>query len=719
MPRRRGTPLPTILLLLAFVGGACGTEILSKSRLESCSHDSDAGGRLKCDRKLVVDLAVPSGASGGEASLVARVAGVEEENDTPLATKSIRDPPVITVSKSATYALYALTYLDRDVAYRPDEKYVKTHKCEPYAGAKVVGECERLWDEKGNVIKQTEPICCPCGPHRVQSKCGDIWSKLTKGKANTAHCVRFPGDWFHVFGIGAWSLRFSIRVQVKKGSSVWDVVVGPENKTVVSGDNFLRVKVVGDYTGYTSIPSFEDNYLVTPRKGTGSSQPQDLGNEHSKWMILDRVRFTLDGLECDKIGVGYEAYRNQPNFCSAPYGSCLGNQLWNFWEYDKRRIDNSQLPLYIVEGRFQRINQHPNAGAHTFSVGVTEDLNTNLLIELMADDIEYVYQRSPAKIIDIRVPTFEALSQVGIANVTTKNIGKLESSYSLTFKCSSGISPVEEQLYTMKPDEVIARSFELRSTTDQAAMHQCEAILKASDFSELDREGYRFSTAATVYNNGAQIGPTNDHKKGGFWDSIKALWRNLIDFLTGRLCWTKCPRLFDFGCHIQYVCIGWILLLLLIPAAVVFLWLLHQEGLFDPLYDWWGLEPDDDYRARRRHQKGRHHRHHHDHRHLHGHGHGHGDHHHHHHGGHHQRRRHHHPPAWDVEGHHHDRQQHSHEAGRNHRRGYGEVVAVAAAPLRLDRASRPGQTEVDAVVEYRERRSRHERHGGHGHRDGH
>lgn len=32
----------------------------------------------------------------------------------------------------------------------------------------------------------------------------------------------------------------------------------------------------------------------------------------------------------------------------------------------------------------------------------------------------------------------------------------------------------QEQLYTMKPDEVIARSFELRSTTDQVAMHQCE-----------------------------------------------------------------------------------------------------------------------------------------------------------------------------------------------------------------------------------------------------
>uniref|UniRef100_A0A453LDG3 Generative cell specific-1/HAP2 domain-containing protein n=1 Tax=Aegilops tauschii subsp. strangulata TaxID=200361 RepID=A0A453LDG3_AEGTS len=49
-------------------------------------------------------------------------------------------------------------------------------------------------------------------------------------------------------------------------------------------------------------------------------------------MLLERVRFTLDGLECNKIGVGYEAYRNQPNLCGSPFGSCLYNQLWNFKE---------------------------------------------------------------------------------------------------------------------------------------------------------------------------------------------------------------------------------------------------------------------------------------------------------------------------------------------------------------------------------------------------
>lgn len=34
-----------------------------------------------------------------------------------------------------------------------------------------------------------------------------------------------------------------------------------------------------------------------------------------------------------------------------------------------------------------------NAGTHSFSIGVTEVLNTNLVIELRADDVEYVYQR--------------------------------------------------------------------------------------------------------------------------------------------------------------------------------------------------------------------------------------------------------------------------------------------------------------------------------------
>lgn len=44
------------------------------------------------------------------------------------------------------------------------------------------------------------------------------------------------------------------------------MIVGPENRTVLSNDTFLRVNLIGDYAGYSSIPSFEDLYLVIPRQ---------------------------------------------------------------------------------------------------------------------------------------------------------------------------------------------------------------------------------------------------------------------------------------------------------------------------------------------------------------------------------------------------------------------------------------------------------------------
>lgn len=45
-----------------------------------------------------------------------------------------------------------------------------------------------------------------------------------------------------------------------------EVLVGPENRTAISKDNFVRVNLIGDFVGYTNIPSFEDFYLVIPRQ---------------------------------------------------------------------------------------------------------------------------------------------------------------------------------------------------------------------------------------------------------------------------------------------------------------------------------------------------------------------------------------------------------------------------------------------------------------------
>ncbi|KAG4987519.1 hypothetical protein JHK85_030502 [Glycine max] len=589
-----------ITLMIIFILSSfhvVGIQIISKSKLEKCEKNSNSDDNLNCTTKIVLNMAVPSGSSGGEASIVAELVEVEENSSRKMQT--LRIPPVITVNKTSAYALYQLTYI-RDVPYKPEEYYVKTRKCEPDAGANVVKICERqaiLRDEEGHIIEYTQPICCPCGPQRrMPSSCGNFFDKLTKGKANTAHCVRFPGDWFHVFGIGQRTLGFSVQIQVKSGTKVSEVVVGPQNRTVISDDKFFRVNLIGDFVGYTNIPSFEDFYLVVPRQGS-PGQPQDLGRNISMWMLLERVRFTLDGIECNKIGVSYEAFNQQPNFCSSPFWTCLHNQLWNFREADLNRISRNQVPLYGLEGRFERINQHPSAGSYSFSIGITEILNTNLVLELSANDVEYVYQRSPGKIISVSVPTFEALTQFGVATITTKNTGEVEASYSLTFNCSKDITLMEEQFLIMKPNEVTTQSCKIYPTTDQASKYFCAAVLKDSDYNEVDRAECQFATTTTVLDNDTQGMPFQPPEASinSFFDSIESIWNkiwtSLTEFITGKTCREKCSGFFDFKCHIQYVCLSWVMMfglfLTIFPIVLVLLWLLHQKGLFDPLYDWW------------------------------------------------------------------------------------------------------------------------------------
>lgn len=54
-------------------------------------------------------FSVTTNKSGGEASIVAEIVEVEDNSSSNM--KTVRIPPVITVNKSAAYALYDLTYI--------------------------------------------------------------------------------------------------------------------------------------------------------------------------------------------------------------------------------------------------------------------------------------------------------------------------------------------------------------------------------------------------------------------------------------------------------------------------------------------------------------------------------------------------------------------------------------------------------------------------------
>lgn len=156
---------------------------------------------------------------------------------------------------------------------------------------------------------------------------------------------------------------------------------------------------------------------------------------------------------------------------------------------------------------------------------------------------------------------------------------------------------MEEQFLIMKPNEVTTRSFKIYPNTDQASKYSCAAILKDSDYNEVDRAECQFATTATVLDNGTQGMLFQPPETGinGFFDSIEniwnTLWTSLIEFITGKSCRQKCYGFFDFKCHIQYVCLSWVMMfglfLAIFPTVLVLLWLLHQKGVFDPLYDGW------------------------------------------------------------------------------------------------------------------------------------
>lgn len=58
--------------------------------------------------------------------------------------------------------------------------------------------------------------------------------------------------------------------------------------------------------------------------------------------------------------------------------------------------------LFLLETDFYLICLQ-NAGSFSFSIGITEVLNTNIVIELSANDVDYVYQRYYSIISLVRV----------------------------------------------------------------------------------------------------------------------------------------------------------------------------------------------------------------------------------------------------------------------------------------------------------------------------
>ena len=85
--------------------------------------------------------------------------------------------------------------------------------------------------------------------------------------------------------------------------------------------------LIGDFSGYKAIPDFQEKFLFVPLFPLNHDRVKE---GMKNWMLIDKSNVDKTGLTCNKIGVGYSAFRNQPNQCGASPQDCLHNQVEDY-----------------------------------------------------------------------------------------------------------------------------------------------------------------------------------------------------------------------------------------------------------------------------------------------------------------------------------------------------------------------------------------------------
>lgn len=153
---------------------------------------------------------------------------------------------------------------------------------------------------------------------------------------------------------------------------------------------------------------------------------------------MDKEKITLDGTQCNKIGVGYTAFRYEAGKCTKPVGSCTKNQIFDYVKKDNEKISKGSPPDYFIFGQGSW-EKNENLNETELVYLVEGSLSTVVTLELNADSIKFIENLGMAVIDSLNVKDFEANSGGGFINITILNIGTLKSEFAINFECSKDI----------------------------------------------------------------------------------------------------------------------------------------------------------------------------------------------------------------------------------------------------------------------------------------
>ena len=423
--------------------------LLASSRLEQCFNNGVDP--LDCAHRMVVSLAIASGQRGTEEiQAVVDRSGSSSATSTTAPERTLEAPLRISLTKTETIVRYPVTYL-QTLNAAPREQII------PNLG---LGGCEDgdlasnptcgwvLSSVDGSRIPNSQGFCCNCGFDQMLGFTGSTSTRAAElqcglfGDAQSAHCLRMNDLWYSTYSLGPPQLHFTIIVAVTQANGTladYTLELGPHAPGATSPDGKVTARLLGDLSAYTGDmrPLGETKYLMVP--SAPATHARVLAGAGA-WLLVDKTAVTLDGTVCNKIGVSYTAFRQQPSACTSLAGSCLHNQPEDMQLADEQRIARGETPLYRATaiGAWSSYADS-RSGAQYVAYRSTTNRNSLVTLTLNADAIRFVIAESDGRIDSVVVANFEAQSSMGRLLCAVTNIGAITADYSLRLSCTAAI----------------------------------------------------------------------------------------------------------------------------------------------------------------------------------------------------------------------------------------------------------------------------------------
>jgi hypothetical protein len=371
-----------------------------------------------------------------------------------------------------------------------------------------------------NYYPVEEGICAPndvCddAPDSTSPTCGWAYSGIEKLEdsqgfccGSVARCMRLGELWYRGYEIGRPIKSFAVDLEVIEGAQVHtaslsttDRMYSTQHDVSYNGQLDLEATIEGELAGYEGIPDLSNHILYIA--SSPSSHPYVIDYATSM-LLVPREQSSLDGGECNKVGVSFATFRSQEAHCGTrEIGDCLHNQLFHkhLSDLNKLNMNPDVNADYLVA--YMRLFKDSVASLSNeqkfleFRPLADEPSLVSIVADL--DTLRLNRFESAGVIASAVVDAFESMSDDGNLEVQIMNNGPFAADYVVSVEncnlggVSAGI-PQQSQVLQAIPFRPVSVRFDVYTTVDTGQSNQCTVKLKSTTGQVLSQTTVLFDT---------------------------------------------------------------------------------------------------------------------------------------------------------------------------------------------------------------------------------